>query len=407
MLFVEIFVFGFALWLGAYLVNRNPADLRLDLAGTGLIAYSIALALGILARNAGNQESASVLLLWQKPFLILPTVCWLLLLLHLMRSDESWYSRLQNHKNPFVVVLIATIFFGLGIGLLLFQFDWIPRNWLLLAIGMDLLLLGGAVAFLDASDEGESLSPHFTRSLGYALFVSLIFGGQIAIAMFLSTDVTFSMLTLLISIVAAAILFQTFSGKIQNLLDRLILRQSAQEYQNQATLRETANAAPRQNDALDLAGLDELGFMRLTRRALSHMINLPRLSTSPLTRLPIVENRLHESGSARDTLERATELRAVLSESIDRLRPEKQNSFGTTDQWRHFNALYYPYVVGLKPYSRRLQQTKSENSLKEVLDWFRTQVPQRTLYNWQNEAARLVAQDLREQSWPKDNQKSF
>lgn len=69
MLLALIFVFGFALWLGAYLINRNPADLRLDLAGTGLLAYSIALALSILAEYTTNHESASVLLLWQKPFL--------------------------------------------------------------------------------------------------------------------------------------------------------------------------------------------------------------------------------------------------------------------------------------------------------------------------------------------------
>lgn len=164
-----------------------------------------------------------------------------------------------------------------------------------------------------------------------------------------------------------------------------------------------ATAAPRQNETLNLAALDDPGFMRLTRRALSHMVNLPRLSSSPLTRLPIVEKRLREDGGARDTLERATELRAVLSASIDRLRPEKDAPPGTTDQWRHYNALYYPYVVGLKPYSRRTQYKELDESSEEILDWFRTQVPQRTLYNWQNEAARLIAQDLREQSWPTAN----
>jgi hypothetical protein len=33
----------------------------------------------------------------------------------------------------------------------------------------------------------------------------------------------------------------------------------------------------------------------------------------------------------------------------------------------------------------------------EALDWFRTYVPERTLYNWQKNAARLVAHYLREQ----------
>lgn len=128
MLFIEIFVFGFALWLGAYLINRNPADLRLDLAGIGLMAYALALALDILAMHTRIQEIVSVLLRWQRPFLILPAICWLLLLLHLTRGDESWYSRLQNHKNPLVVVMTATIFFGLGIGLLLFPLNWLPRS---------------------------------------------------------------------------------------------------------------------------------------------------------------------------------------------------------------------------------------------------------------------------------------
>jgi hypothetical protein len=32
----------------------------------------------------------------------------------------------------------------------------------------------------------------------------------------------------------------------------------------------------------------------------------------------------------------------------------------------------------------------------EALEWFRQEVPERTLYNWQNKAAELIAQSLRE-----------
>ena len=195
MLIFEILIFGFALWLGAYLISRNPSDLRLVLAGAGLIAYAIGLALGILASQAESQDLAQALLRWQKPFLLLPAVCWLVLLIQLLRGDESWYSRLQNHRNPLVVVFTATIFFGLGLGLIIFPFDWLPRNLLVAAIGIDLLFLGAAVAFLDAFDEGESLLPHFTRSFGSAFFVALIFGGQIVLVMVLSTGLSFSMLT--------------------------------------------------------------------------------------------------------------------------------------------------------------------------------------------------------------------
>ena len=41
---------------------------------------------------------------------------------------------------------------------------------------------------------------------------------------------------------------------------------------------------------------------------------------------------------------------------------------------------------------------EAETAVLPILDWFRTQVPQRTLYNWQNAAAALVARDLRERS---------
>jgi hypothetical protein len=400
MLIFEILIFGFALWLGAYLISRNPADLRLLLTGAGLIAYAIGLALGILSSQAENQDLSLALSGWQKPLLLLPAICWLLLLVHLMRGDESWYSRLQNHRNPLIVVFTATIFFGLGLGLLIFPFGWLPHNLLVVGIGIDLLLLGAAVAFLDAFDEGESLLPHFTRSFGYAFFLALIFGGQIALVMIINKDITFSMLALLLSTIAAAILLQTFSGSIQNLLDGLVPQRSPQAYQDQTTFREAANTASRQNETLDLSNIDDPAFARLTRRALSHMANLPRLSASPLTRLPLIEKRLQDRGNPADTLQRASELRAVLSESIAHLKPEKQAGYGTTDPWRHYNALYYPYVVGLKPYSRRVQHTDIDEAPEQVLEWFRTQVPQRTLYNWQNEAARLVARDLQEQSWP-------
>ncbi len=400
MIIFEIFIFGFTLWLGAYLISRNPSEIRLVFAGTGLIAYGIALSLGVLAGYGNEQELTNLWLRWQRSLLVLPAICWLLLLFQLLRGDESWYSRLQSHRNPLVIVVTASVFFGLGLGLLTIPLDWIPRNLLLLAIGGDLLFLGATVAFLDAFDEGETLLPHMTRSFSYALFVSLIFGGQIALVMILSTGVSSPMLMLLLGTITVAILLQTFSDSIQYLLDAIVLHRSPQLAQTQATFRDAENSASRLSEPTDLSQIDEQGFTRLTRRALSHMGNVPRLSTSPLTHLPIVEGRLGSQDNPLDTLQRATELRAVLTESIDRLKPEKDGHFGITDQWRHFNALYYPYVIGIKPYSRRPSDASLDEDSRQALEWFRSQVPQRTLYNWQNVAARLIAQDLRERSWP-------
>ena len=67
-----------------------------------------------------------------------------------------------------------------------------------------------------------------------------------------------------------------------------------------------------------------------------------------------------------------------------------------SDEWRHYNALYFPYIAGLKPYSRRLPHDRLDPPAQLALEWFQATVPERTLYNWQNAAAKLVAQDLRE-----------
>ncbi|MCA9919034.1 MAG: hypothetical protein KC445_13825, partial [Anaerolineales bacterium] len=159
-----------------------------------------------------------------------------------------------------------------------------------------------------------------------------------------------------------------------------------------------SDALTRSDDALQLDKIDGDTFTRYTRQALSQMGNLPHLARSPLTRLPLIAHRLQQNGQPTDTLTRAGELRLVLTESIERLKPPGEADFGTTDEWRHYNALHYPYVRGLKPYSRRLLLGEAETAVLPILDWFRTQVPQRTLYNWQNAAAALVARDLRERS---------
>jgi hypothetical protein len=143
--------------------------------------------------------------------------------------------------------------------------------------------------------------------------------------------------------------------------------------------------------------MDEDEFARLTRRALGDFSDLTKLATSPLTNLPAVHRRLMDRGIQPTTLERARELKLILTEAIEQLKPRTGERYGTTDEWRFYNALYYPYVVGMRPYSRRAVHSFDEPSHWDVLEWFRTYVPERTLYNWQNAAAALIAAHLREQ----------
>src|SRR5262249_12392431 len=152
---------------------------------------------------------------------------------------------------------------------------------------------------------------------------------------------------------------------------------------------------PRVNTELALADLDLAEFTRLTRRALSHYGDLARLASSPLTRLPVIDARLSARGAPDRPVERAAELQALLAERIARLKPREERDSGTSDAWRFYNALYSPYVVGLKPYSRRGTLGELTPVARQALDWFGAMVPERTLHNWQNTAAKLVAQDLR------------
>lgn len=455
---LEILTYSLALWLGLYLIGRDPANARLRLAGLGLVAYAVSLGSDLLAGQAPSPALASLLLRLHWPLLFLPALFWCGTMIYLLPEEvprQSYLKRLwlyglpaailfyllsaatnlifdfsantpqagpaylffagavllpmlvalllagqtfvtAHPKKPLGLLLAATVLFGLGAGLLIFPLAWLPRSWLLLGISLDFISLGLAIALLDAFDEGESLLPDFFRSFDYSFFAALLFGGLVGLTMIFGPGLSFSMLALLLATISAAIATQTFGDPIQAAIDRLTFAAFPHLRQARAELRAAASALPRLNESLDLKRLDEAEFTRLTRRALSHMGDLPRLASSPLTRLPLIEARLARRGIRAGTLERAAELKSLLTESIARLKPLGKGDFGASEEWRYYNALHFPYVVGLKPYSRRPEPDGLDPASQEALAWFRTYVPERTLYNWQNAAARLVAQDLRE-----------
>jgi hypothetical protein len=385
---LEYLTFAFTLWLGLYLLGRNPANAPMRFAGLGAAAYALALAVETLAPLA----SPSPMLTFGRWVLVsLPVWLWLGVLL--LTGFARTYPRARP-RYPFGLMATATLFFALGIGLLLFPLNWLPRVWVMLGIGGDFILLGAAIAKLDAFDEGETLLPDMARSFGSAALATLLFGGPVALVMALSTGVTLPMLLLWLGLTALAMALQVFAGALQNWLDRLTFARAPRLAAERAELRAVAEALPRADDSLDLAALDETEFARLTRRALSHLGDLSRLASSPLIRLPVIATRLAARGAPLSSLERAQELKTLLTESILRLKPREKGDFGASDEWRHYNALYFPYVAGLKPYSTRVSLNGLNPAERKALDWFRANVPERTLHNWQNAAARLVAHDL-------------
>ncbi|MGH3712549.1 MAG: hypothetical protein ACRDT4_03690 [Micromonosporaceae bacterium] len=288
------------------------------------------------------------------------------------------------------LVLAATVLVGLGVAALLLGLGWLPQ-WLTVAgIGADLVVLGVVVAVADAFDEGETLRPDMRRSAVIALVTAVLFGGQIAVAMLVAPP-TPAMVGLLFGGIAAAVAVQVLANPLHRMLDRVSFPDAGPLRRERAELRDVAEALPRRADAHALTELSDAEFVRLTRRALSHYGDLGRLVASPLTGLPVVARRVDGPGSP---VERANQLKSLLLESITRLKPP-DGEFGTSDEWRHYNALYFPYVVGLRPYSQRARHAALPATARTALRWFQSQVPERTLHNWQNAAAKLVADDLR------------
>jgi hypothetical protein len=434
----QILTYVFALWLGLYLLARNPGKNGLVFAGLGLVVYAVGIGLDVLASYAEGVER------WRMPLLYLPALFWFGAALHLLPDTAAAQNRdtglviaaalvfvvdtvVNNSivhqvigigalllmggallvvgrafgsglpRRPLVVLFTVTIFFALSIAALLLPDDWLANDVVALGISLDIICLGYTIVVLDAYDEGEALILDVLRAFAVAMVGVLIFGGQVVLVMTITGTVTAPLVLLLLAIIATTLMLQAFADPLQALLDRFIFARLPHVQRERADHRAAARAAPRVKQVLNLDAIDDAQFTRYTRRALSNMGDLSRLASSPLTRLPVIEARLAGRGAQNNTLERAIELKALLTESILKLKPRDKGAFGTSDEWRYYNAVYFPYVVGLKPYSRRDLDDGPDPTSKDALDWFQAQVPERTLHNWQNAAARLIAQDLREQ----------
>jgi hypothetical protein len=417
---LSVIAFGVAWWLGLYLLARGPAKPTLRRAGIGLVGYALALA----TDGIGNDLLTAVLL-------SLPAVFWTGVLVALLPDrpaiDRWWrlavlpvtlvvaaasaftseavvvvvvaplfwaLGLLLRHRKEirpdgaFGVLVVALLMFGLTWALVLVGFDVAPRELMLAGIGVDLALLGGCVAVFDAFDEGESIRRDMLWSLTVAGGTAVLFGSQVALAMLVAGDLEL----LLYGVVAAAIAVQVLARPINALADRFAFPPDLRRERGE--LRDVAAALPRRDETLALAALDEAEFVRLTRRALSHYGDLGKLVSSPLAALPVIDHRLAARGAPGAPLERATELKALLLETIVRLKP-RDGDFGTSEEWRHYNALYFYYVVGVRPYSVRTKVTELDPVARRALAWFADHVPERTLHNWQAAAARIVAAELR------------
>jgi hypothetical protein len=111
-------------------------------------------------------------------------------------------------------------------------------------------------------------------------------------------------------------------------------------------------AGPSEETLLD----DPETFNSLVRDALSHYWGGPKLTSSPLMRLQIVQKALQEHENNP-----ATALRAILASAIELQKPEGERSL-TTAEWILYNILELKFVQGrrVRDVARRLAMSESD-----------------------------------------------
>ena len=410
-------------WLGCYLIGRDPGRRVLWRAAGALGTYAAAVAAWTVAPGGDLTQ-----ILLCVPALIWPGVAIGLLpdeLPERRQIDRGWLVlsavflatvaalptggrlvalapaagglvllwRFREHVRPRMLpaaVTTAAALYALGLVAALLPVDLGSPVLVLAAMGLDLLVLGYLVAVADAVDAGERLLPDLRRSAVSAVVAALVAGGLATLTM-LAAPGSRAVTVLQFLLVVAVMTYAGLGGPARRGLDRLAFLHDDRLRLDRAALLLLAEALPRRRERHHLIAMSQEEFRRLTVRALDSYGDLGRLLRSPLIDLPTVDRRLTGEG-AEKPLARAIELRAVLRENVARLKPD--GVFGTTEEWRAYNALYFCAVRGLRPYERQLNTDGLDRDARRAHDWFRRHVPRRLMRQWQRQGAALVADRL-------------
>jgi hypothetical protein len=420
---IAVPAFSLTWWLACYLVGRDPVRPALQRAAAALVAYAVAVAAWTIApESAVTQVLLCVpALFWAGAAIgLLPTALperrqlergWLVVaivfvvIVSALPADGKvvalapligalsllWRFRdaVHPHVLPAAMAAVAGLY-AAGLVAMLGPIDVGSPALVLAAIGLDLMVLGYLVAVSDAVEAGERLRPDLRRSAVAATAATLLCGGPAALTTLAAPGVhaVAVLQFVLMGIVMTAV---GLAGPVQRGLDRLAFLHDDRLRLDREALLLSAEALPRRRERHRLIATSEAEFVRLTRRALDNFGDVGRLMRSPLIDLPTVDRRL-TGPTSEQPLARAVELRGVLQESVARLKPD--GLFGTTEDWRYYNALHYCCVLGLRPYARRPRTEGLDRDTRRALEWFRRYVPKRAMRQWQGEGARLVAERL-------------
>ncbi|NDJ51917.1 MAG: hypothetical protein GYB68_02390, partial [Chloroflexi bacterium] len=320
---LQVAVYAFTLWMGLYMLERAWHKPGMRYAGLGLLIYAIGLASVSLADSAGQRVT------WQPYVALLTVPLWALALPNLHQMAQT----ISKTRRVLILAYLGAAFFLMTTMMILIPQHILANTDLLVALSIDLVLMGFAIAWINARDDGEALLPDALRSLLLAGGGCLIFGGQIALILLVQAESSAAFRLLLFETLTSVIILVVFSRQIAAAVDGIVYRSAPDLRVSRAALRDAATQVARSDPSLSLATIDNEEFDRLTRRTLSNMNHPQRLVASPLMKLPFLAVD-DELGS----LERAQRLRETLAESIMKLKPSHDEAKGITEEWRHFNA---------------------------------------------------------------------
>lgn len=278
-----------------------------------------------------------------------------------------------------------------------------------LAMLVGLAAVGYAVAHYGLLLEGQRIERDFLYNLTGIAAVALLYLGLLIAAGVRSSPA-------LLTLIALVALSHTGLDAGRRLLDRLFFSKAEQDARAEArdyavalatapvelpAPEPPADAAPAPADA----PLPAKEFKDSMRRAISALRTPPRLAQSDLLASEVVELRVRQAAQEDNRLNRIAALRELLIAQIEGLRPLGHGDLpATSDPWRFYNVLYYPYVRGITRAAaldevrrladeRRRQGQTAPGELEQVLVWL-ADLDERTYHNWQRRASDMIAENV-------------
>lgn len=234
---------------------------------------------------------------------------------------------------------------------------------------------------------------------GLAVLLALYLAAVITLIGF--DDVRHGLFVLLL--VALITTVHTLFDAARDGLDAAFFPPALREERAAARAYATALAVPPVGTHPDLTTVK--AFDDAVRRALTNLSDPTKLSTSPLLNLIAVERSVAEQHLEDNRLNRAAVLKEMLLDLLNGLRPSDGSGRVTSDAWRYYNCLYYPYGRGIsrrraptvlrQVAERRAREGKPRGEMEQVLEWLLA-VDVDTFYKWQRRGSDTIAATLRE-----------